>query len=138
MDYAARLARSYEVGAGVRNLPRMHTLAQPHLIVVDGVQDPSIGRVGLGLAFDPNVVHRAGQLTTPEGDNQIVLSSDSLRSDHGVSFTYRVAAAWSGGGWTNPVQHVAEVLLQEEAQPVVTLLQHESTAHPERLTSEPQ
>jgi hypothetical protein len=132
------LARSYEVGAGVRNLPQMHTVERSRLIAVDGVQDPSIGRIGLGLAFDPNVVHRAGRLTTPEGDNEIVLLSDFLRSGHGESFTYRVAAAWSGSGWTNPVQHVAEVLLQEEAQPVVTLLQHESTPHPERLTSEPQ
>jgi hypothetical protein len=97
-----------------------------------------IGRIGLGLAFDPNVVHRAGRLTTPESDNEIVLSSDSLRNGHDVSFTYRVAAAWQGTGWTKPVQHVADVLQEQEAQPVVTLLQHESTPHPERLTSEPQ
>ncbi len=133
-----RLAGSYEVGAGVRNLPQMHTVERSSLIAVDGVQDPSIGRIGLGLAFDPGVVRRAGQLTTPEGDNEIVLFSDSLRPGHGVSFTYRVAAAWQGSGWTNPVQHVAEVLQQEQAQPVVMLMQHESTPHPERLTSEPQ
>jgi len=133
-----RLTRFYEVGAGVRNLPQMHTVERSSLIAVDGVQDPSIGRIGLGLAFDPKVAHRAGQLTTPEGDNEIVLSNDSLRNGHGVSFTYQVAAAWSGSGWTSPLQHVAEVLQQEEAQPVVTLLRHESTPHPERLTSEPQ
>jgi hypothetical protein len=133
-----RLTRPYEVGAGVRNLPQMHTVERSSLIAVHGVQDPSIGRIGLGLAFDPNVVHRAGRLTTPEGDNEIVLSSDSLRSGHSVSFTYRVAAAWQGSGWTNPAQHVAEVLRHEEAHPVVTLLRSESTPHPERLTSEPQ
>jgi hypothetical protein len=132
------LARSYEVGAGVRNLPQMHTVEWSPLIAEDGVQDPSIGRIGLGLAFDPNLAHRAGRLTTAEGDNEIVLLSDSLRSGHGVSFTYQVAAAWQGSGWTDPAQHVAEVLQQDEAQPVVTLLQHESTPHPERLTSEPQ
>jgi hypothetical protein len=133
-----RLGRSYEVGAGVRDLPQMRTAERSSLIAVDGVQDPSIGRIGLGLTFEPNIAHRAGRLATPEGDNEIVLSSDSLRPGHAVSFTYRVAAAWQGSGWTDPVDHVAEVLQQEEAQPVVTLLQHESTPHPERLTSEPQ
>jgi hypothetical protein len=133
-----RLAGSYEVGAGVRDLPRMNAVNRSTLFAVDGVQDPMIGRIGLGLAFDPNVVHRAGRLTTPESDNEIVLSSDSLRNGHDVRFTYRVAAAWQGSGWTNPAQHIAAVLQQEEVQPVVTLLQHESTPHPERLTSEPE
>ena len=132
------LARSYEVGAGIRSLPQMHTVERSSVLAVDGVQDPSIGRIGLGLAFDPDVAHRAGRLTTPEGDNEIVLSNDSLRKGRGVRFTYKVAAAWSGSGWTNPAQHVAEVLQQGEAQPVVTLLQHESTSHPERLTAEPE
>jgi hypothetical protein len=130
------LTHSYEVGAGVRELPQMHTVEGPSVVAVDGVQEQSIGRIGLGLAFDPGSAHRAARLITPESANQIVLSSDSLRPHHRVSLTYRAAAAWQGSGWTNPVQHVLEVL-QETPQPVVNLLQHESTPNPERLTSEP-
>jgi Domain of unknown function (DUF4861) len=132
------LSRAYEVGAGVRELPEMHVLQRPSVVALDGIQDASTGRIGLGLAFDLNSAHRADNLITPEGSNEIVLSGDSLRQGHGVSLTYWVAAAWQGSGWTSPVQHVADVLQRETEQPVVTLLQHESTPHPERLTSEPQ
>jgi hypothetical protein len=132
------LTRVYEVGAGVRELPQMHRVDRPSVIALDGMQDRSMGRIGLGLAFDPKFALRAGRLTTPEGDNEIVLSTDSLRSGHGVNLNYLVAAAWQGSGWTSPVQHVLDVLRQETAQPVVTLLQHQPTPHPERLTSEPQ
>jgi hypothetical protein len=132
------LTNSYEVGAGVRELPERHSVERPHVIAVDGIQESSIGRIGLGLEFDPKSARRSGHLMTPEGSNEIVLSRDPLRPGHSVSLTYRIAAAWQGSGWTSPVQHVAEVLQRETAQPVVTLLQHESTPHPERLTSEPQ
>lgn len=132
------LSHTYEVGAGVRELPEMHTVEWSSVIALDGVQEPSTGRIGLGLAFDSDSAHRAGQLMTPEGNNKIVLSKDSLRPDHEVSFSYRVAAAWQWSGWTNPGQHVAEVLQQTAAQAEVMLLQHETTPHPERLTSEPQ
>lgn len=131
------LGHSYDVGAGVRELPQMHSMEQPSVIALDGVQEQSTGRIGLGLAFDPQSAHRAGRLTTPEGDNEVVLSNDSLRPEHVVSLAYRVAAAWQGSGWASPVQHVTDVL-QQQTEPVVTLLQHESTPHPERLTSEPQ
>lgn len=132
------LTRSYEVGAGIRELPQMHSMERPAVIAVDGVQDPVIGRIGLGLAVDPGLAHRAGQLMTAEGENEIVLSDDSLHPGHAVSLAYQVAAAWQGSGWTSPVQHVADVLEQGAAQPAVVLLQHESTPQPERLTSEPQ
>lgn len=132
------LAHPYEVGAGVRELPQMHTTERPALIALDGIQDPAVGRIGLGLAFDPHAAHRAGRLMTPEGDNEIVLSTDTLRPDHSVTIAYRAAAAWQSSGWTSPVQHVADVLERGTAEPVVTFLRHESTPHPERLTSEPQ
>jgi hypothetical protein len=130
------LTTSYEVGAGIRELPQMNTVEGPSLVAVDGVQEQSTGRIALGLAFNPDSEHRAGRLITPEGANQIVLSTDSLRPDHGVSLTYRAAAAWQGSGWTNPAQHVVEVL-RETPQPMVNLLRHESIPNPERLTSEP-
>jgi hypothetical protein len=132
------LTHTYEVGAGIRELPQMYVIDRPSVIALDGVQEPSIGRIGLGLAFDPSSTHRAGRLMTPEGGNEIVLSRDSLRPGHGMSLTYRVAAAWQRSGWTSPAQHVIDVLQGEPVQPVVTLLQHESTPHPERLTSESQ
>jgi len=132
------LARTFEVGAGIRELPQMHRLEEPSLLAVDGIQDRTTGRIGLGLAFSPGPAHRAGVLSTPEGNNEIVLSGDLLRAGHAVNLTYEVAAAWQGSGWTSPVQHVVEILQGRTAQPVVVLLRHESTPHPERLTSEPQ
>jgi hypothetical protein len=116
----------------------MHTLERPFVIAVDGVQDATTGRIGLGLAFDPASAHPAARLLTPEGGNAIMLSSGQLLPHHGVSLIYQVAAAWQGSGWANPVQHVVDVLQDQAAQPVVMLLQHESAPHPERLTSEPQ
>lgn len=132
------LTHSYEVGAGIRELPQMHTKEGASAFALDGVQDPAIGRIGLGLGFDTRSARRAEKLTTPEGDNQIVLSHDTLRSGHPVLLSYRVAAAWQGSGWPSPVDHVIESLEEGTAKPVVMLKQHESTPHPERLTSEPQ
>lgn len=132
------VSRSYQVGAGFRDLPQMHRIGLPGVMAVDGVQDKSVGRIGLGLAYDTALSSKPTQLTTPDGGNEIVVFNQRLSSGHPVEEEYDVAAAWQGSGWVSPVQHVAEVLRQAKYEPQINVLLDQKTPHPERLESEPQ
>lgn len=132
------LSRSYELGTGVRDLPSMHIGDSADAIALDGVQEEPVGRIGLGLRFMPQTAHRAGKLHTPEGNNEIVLFNNTLESGRSVAVEYVVAAAWQGSGWADPLHHVTDVLHAEAIEPVITVLQHSTTPHPERLESEAQ
>ncbi len=132
------VSRSYEVGAGIRNLPRMRMADGQGLVVLEGAQTPKVGSIALGLAYAPGRAHRAGKLITPEDKNQIVLFNDILRSRNAVSGTYAVAAAWQGSGWSDPLTHVQRTLQQGTVDPVVQIETHERNPQPRELESEPQ
>jgi hypothetical protein len=132
-----RLSRSYRVGAGFRDLPQMHSVDQPGVMAIDGVQEKSVGRIALGAAYNTAISHRAGELTTPDARNEIIMFNRPLTAGHTVEEEYAVAAAWQGSGWAAPVQHVAQVLREVKIHPEVALVLHQQTPHPERLKSEP-
>lgn len=133
-----RLSRSYDVGAGIRDLPQMRVGNGSGVMALDGVQESSVGRIALGLAYSPAEARRAGVLATPDGSNPIVMFHAKLDPGHTMSGGYAFAAAWQGSGWSDPLAHVRQVLRGEENDPIVQLVAHETTPQPGRLRSEPQ
>jgi hypothetical protein len=131
------LARTYEVGMGVRDLTDMNQAEQTGVVALDGLQKGTEGKIGIGVGYDPETSRRAGVMTTSEGRNEIVLFNTALATGHGVTAEYEAAAAWEGSGWPNPAQHVAQVLKESAPEVKVTVLEHETTLHPERLRAEP-
>ncbi len=132
------ISRSYEVGAGIRDLPLMRKADEPGLVALSGVQDPQVGSIAIGLAYAQHQVHRAGELTTPDDKNQIVLFDGGLHAGDAMSGEYAVAAAWQGSGWSDPLTHLRRRLPQEIVDPAVQIETHARNPQPEKLESEPQ
>jgi hypothetical protein len=122
---------------GVRDLPEMHPVEERGVIALDGVQRDTPGRIGIGVGYDSPTQRRAGVMTTGEGGNEIVVFHDALQSSHAVAAAYEAAAAWEGSGWSNPAQHVADLLSESKATPAIAIMNHQTTPHPERLEREP-
>ncbi len=132
------LTRSYEVGAGVRDLPQMHILEAPHAFVTSGTQEAKVGPIALGLSFPPAQARRAGRLITPDGPNEIVAFVHQLTPATPASGEYAFAAAWSGSGWKDPATHLLSILDDGLARPDVRILAHFTNPQPQRLAGEPQ
>lgn len=133
-----RTSRTYEVGAGIRDLPRMHMLDESGLVALEGVQSPQVGSIALGLAYAPDQAHRAGELTTSDDKNQIVLFDHALRAGDIVNGEYAIAAAWQASGWGDPLAHLQGTLRQQIVEPIVQIEKHERNPQPDTLESEPQ
>jgi hypothetical protein len=130
------LSRSYEIGAGIRNLPDHHILQSPNIVVTSGIQDAKVGRVALGISFPLTEAHLAGTLQTSDGGNQILVFAQKLHAGNAVHGEYSFAAAWSGSGWLNPAEHVRDVL-QNDVPPSIVLIQHLNNPNPKDLEGEP-
>lgn len=133
-----RISRTYEVGAGIRDLPQMQINDEPGLVALEGVQSPQVGTIALGLAYAPDLAHRAGQLATPDDKNQIVLFDRELRAGEIVVGQYAVAAGWQASGWSDPLVHLQRTMRQQIVDPIVEIDRHESNPQPSKLESEPQ
>ena len=132
------LSRSYDIGAGVRDLPQMKTVEADHVVVTTGIQEAKVGPIALGLSFPPAQARRAGRLMTPDGANEIIVFSQHLTAGSTVSGDYAFAAAWSGTGWQDPAAHLRNVLHNEPGQPDLKLLAHFTNPEPQRVEGEPQ
>ena len=130
------LSRTYEVGAGIRRLPKIHTNSAPGRLVIEGEQSPRIGPLGLALYFDPNTVSSTGTLKTKDGGNNIVVFRARLEPGHAVSGHYWMAADWSGSGISDLLGHLAAFEQQARAAVVVGNFRHSSTPAPARLEGE--
>jgi Domain of unknown function (DUF4861) len=130
------LSHTYEVGAGIRYLPKMHTNAAPGRLMLSGEQNPQIGPLGLALYFDPNTVSGTGALKTRDADNDIVVFRARLKPGHAVTGHYWMAADWSGSGISDLLGHLAAVEQQARATVVVDRFSHSSTPAPARLEGE--
>lgn len=131
------VSHSYQVGAGVRDLPRMRMVDELGFVALEGVQEPRVGTIALGLAYAPSLAQRAGELTTPDDENQIVLFDRIVRGGDIVSGEYSVAAAWQGSGWSDPLGHLGQALRQGTVEPIVEIETHERNPQPGNLESEP-
>jgi hypothetical protein len=133
-----RISHTYQVGTGVRNLPEMRRSDERGLITLEGVQEPRVGTMALGLAYSPSQAQSAGELATPDDRNEIVLFDRILREGDMVSGEYSAAAAWQGSGWSDPLSHLQLILRQETVDPVTQVGDHEQNPKPSDIEAEPQ
>jgi hypothetical protein len=130
------VARSYDVGAGIRYLPAMHSDDADGRLALEGQQDAATGPVGLALYFDSAEASAAGSLKTSDGENDTILFHSHLEPHHMVEGTFWVAAAWSGTGFSHPLQHLRVVERQTRSSLTVGALAHSVTPAPQRLEGE--
>ena len=105
------LSRTYEVGAGIRHLPKMQKDSAPGRLVLDGERSP-IDPFRLALYFDPNTVSSTGTLKTNDDENDTVVFRKRLEPGHAVEGHYWMAAPWSGGGIHDLLLHLESRLGQ--------------------------
>lgn len=130
------LSRTYEVGAGIRTLPKMHASEASGRLALDGEQNARIGPLGLAFFYDPATVANAGTLKTRDGNNLAVFFRDRLKPGHAVSGHYWVAADWSGSGIQDLLEHLRQVGSQARASVTVGGYSHSTTPEPSRLEGE--
>jgi hypothetical protein len=127
------LSHTYEVGAGIRSLPKMHTDAASGRLALEGEQNSQIGLLGLALYFDPNTVSSTGTLRTKDSENQTVVFRERLAPGHAVTGHYWVTADWSGSGIQDLLGHLRNIEHQARAHVVIDNFHHASTPAPGRL-----
>ncbi|MES2221065.1 MAG: DUF4861 family protein [Acidobacteriota bacterium] len=130
------LTRSYEVGAGIRYLPKMHKDSAPGRLALEGEQDPRIGPLGLALYFDPDTVSSVGTLTTKDANNDVAIFRKRLEPGHAVTGRYWMAAAWSGSGIHDLLGHLGEIGRTARANVIVGNFSHAQNPTPNRLEGE--
>lgn len=130
------LTHTYEVGAGIRYLPKMRTALAPGRLVLEGEQDLQIGPLGLALYYDPNTVSSAGTIKTPDGNNDVVIFRTALKPGQAVTGHYWVAAAWSGSGIHDLLGHLSNQARLARENVVISNFSHVSTPTPGRLEGE--
>ncbi len=130
------LSRTYEVGAGIRHLPKMRANSAPGRLVLEGEQDPRIGPLGLALYFDPSTVSSVGTLNTKDASNDIAVFRTRLEPGHAVTGHYWMAAAWSGSGIHDLLGHLDDTGRKARAKVVIGNFNHASTPAPGRLEGE--
>ncbi|MGH9449867.1 MAG: DUF4861 family protein [Terriglobia bacterium] len=128
--------RTYEVGAGIRDLPAERLSSVRGRLALVGMQNAAMGPLGLALYYDPTQAAPAGSIRTPNGQNQVVIFQQRLRPGEAVEGSYSVAAAWSGSGVHNLARYLAAEQAQAQARVVVTGQRLERTPQPERIDGE--
>jgi hypothetical protein len=92
------IARTYDVGAGIRQLPQMKQAHGPGRLALSGTQTPDIGAIALALYYDANNADPAPALATGKDHNEAIVFRDKLAPGRAVFGRYWVAGAWSGSG----------------------------------------
>lgn len=131
------LSRTFEVGAGIRELPGAAKLDEGNIVITSGTQELKVGALALGLTFDSSTAHRDGTLTTGEGGNQVITFTKQLSAKTPVHGMYAFAAGWSGSGNGDVIAALKAAIQQDQIEPTIQLLAHETNPEPKRLEGEP-
>ncbi|MES2390317.1 MAG: DUF4861 family protein [Acidobacteriota bacterium] len=130
------LAHSYQVGAGIRELPALHRDNGTGRLSLEGQQSASIGVIGMALYFNPSAASAFDSLVTPDGANEAIVFHSQLAPGHAVEGTFWVAAAWSGSGTGQPVEHLRSIEQEARTSLAVTAITHSVNPTPQRLEGE--
>jgi hypothetical protein len=131
-----RLSRAYEVGAGVRQLPRMTTRHAPGRIALAGVQTEKIGPLGMALYYDTADAAPAAPVMSKEGPNDAIAFREKLDGGRAVAGRFWVAAAWSGSGIRDLLGRLVEVEPEARARVTVGGFRHAHTPIPQKVEGE--
>ena len=132
------LSRSYEVGAGLRHLPKMQLAHAPGRLALSGEQTAKIGPLAMALYYPAEEASQAEPLVLKEDKNECIVFRSRLEPGRAASGRYQVAAAWSGSGIRDLLPHLAAIDGKVRASVTVGAYKHASTAAPQRLEGEAQ
>jgi hypothetical protein len=131
-----QVSRPYEVGAGVRQLPKMTTRSAPGRIALAGQQTDKIGPLAMALYYDTADAAPADPVMSKEGPNETVAFRQKLEPGRAVSGWYAVAAAWSGSGIKDLLGHVVAVEPAARTKVTVGGFRHAKTPIPQKVEGE--
>jgi hypothetical protein len=130
------VSRRYEVGAGIRHLPKLQTDNAPGRLALWGQQTDKIGPLGLALYYDPAAATRVEPLVTREDRNECVIFKQTLDLNRCLNGRYQVAAAWSGSGIADLPGELRAIELPARASVTTGNFRHARTPDPQRVEGE--
>ncbi|HEY3839860.1 MAG TPA: DUF4861 family protein [Bryobacteraceae bacterium] len=130
------VTRTYDVGAGIRDLPQMKTDHAAGRLSLSGEQSREIGRLGLGLYYDPAGADAGAPLLTKGESNQIIVFHRKLQPGQGVTGRYWVAGAWSGSGIRDLPSYLAAEQIRAQSAVKVADYRFAKTPKPQRVEGE--
>jgi hypothetical protein len=131
-----KVSRAYEVGTGVRDLPKVTTRSAPGRIALTGQQTDKIGPLAMALFYDPAEASAADPVMTKEGKNEAIVFREKLEPGRAASGRFAVAAAWSGSGIRDLLGHVVAVEPAARAKVTVGGFKHTKTPVPQKVEGE--
>ncbi len=131
-----RLSRSYEVGAGVRHLPKMRLDNAPGRLALTGEQAAKTGPLAMALYYDSASAVRGEPLATKDDRNECVVFRARLEPGHAVAGRYWLAAAWSGAGIADLLGEMRAIEPQARATVLVGKFHYTRTPNPQRIEGE--
>jgi hypothetical protein len=130
------LTRTYEIGAGLRHLPKLQLAHAPGRLSLSGEQNAKTGPLAMALYYDPEAAALAPPLVTKDDRNECVVFRTQLAPGRAATGRYALAAAWSGTGIRDLIPHLAALDPQARAAVTIQNLRHARTPTPQRLEGE--
>ena len=131
------LSRDYQVGAGIRYLPKMESSNAEGRLVLAGEQNATTGRLALGLYYDPSTASETLPVVTKDDRNAAIVFRTRLTPGRAIEGKYWVAGAWSGSGIQDLLSHLAGIEREARLQVEVNAFHHTHTPRPDRVEGEP-
>lgn len=128
----------YEVGVGVRQLPKGTTSLNPGQLIVTGKQNDRDGNIGLGLYYNPADFSNPIQAPTAEDNNHAVIRNKKLAPGQSVSGEYAVSGAWSGSAIADPARSLADIAAAVSTRFETTNYRFQKTPRPDKEDAEAQ
>lgn len=127
---------TYEVGAGIRDLPAERLQSERGRLELVGQQNAAAGPLGLALYYDSAQASPEAPIRTSEGENRVVIFKQKLQFGEAVEGSYAVAAAWSGSGLGDLAQYLAREQAQTHDHIKISQERLEHTPQPNRINGE--
>ena len=131
-----KLARTFEVGAGIRRLPQMKTDHAAGRLALSGTQTKQIGPIALALYYNTDDAAEAAPLVTKDDSNECVVFKQRLMPGRAATGRYWVAGAWSGSGIADLLAYLRAEESRAKAQVAAGGFRVTKTPMPERLEGE--
>jgi hypothetical protein len=131
-----RVGGTYEVGAGIRHLPRIQLNNAAGRLALSGIQTDKIGELSLALYFDPAEAETRESLVTKDDSNECIVFRQRLDRGHAAEGRYWLAGAWSGSGIKDLLAHMTAIGNQARASVRVGKYVFSRTPNPRRVEGE--
>ncbi len=130
------VSRTFEVGAGIRDLPQMKTDHRRGRLSLSGTQTKQIGPIALGLFYDPADAAESAPIATKDDKNECVVFRQRLAPGSAAIGRYWVAGVWSGSGSGDLLSYLRAEEPKAKSQVRVSGFRISKTPMPERIEGE--